>query len=68
MYWIVLIILFAIIQLEIMYLFMRVEEEGKWILKLTKRIEEVIYDEVKETKEINEILNEMLNIDNPYQE
>ena len=44
---------------------------GQWVLDLHKKVDDVIYNEKKETEEINKILSDMLNYpigDNPYQE
>ena len=78
MYWIVLIILFIITQLEMIYFFIVTKEDdksikslGRWMIELDQKIEKVIYDEKKETEEIDKILSDMLkypNGDNPYQE
>ena len=44
---------------------------GEWTIDLHKKVDDVIYNEKKETEEINKILSDMLNYpvgDNPYQE
>lgn len=75
---VIFLIIFVCLQAEIFYLVYKCKEfdktmetQGRWILELSKKIEDVIYDEKKETEEINKILSDMLNYpvgDNPYQE
>ena len=74
MKWIIL-VAFVVIQIELFWLIYRYNEvnktnqsSGKWILELSKKVENIIYNEEKETKELTELINNMRESDNPYQE
>ena len=74
MKWIIL-VAFVVIQIELFWLIYKYNEIdktnqslGKWILELSKKVEDVVYNEEKETKEFMELINSMRESDNPYQE
>ena len=77
MKWILLIAI-VIIQVEVIWVIYQqrmldktMTTQGKWVLELCKKIEEIHYNEQKEEENINKILSDMLNYphgDNPYQE
>ena len=74
MKWIIL-VAFVVIQIELFWLIYKYNEIdktnqslGKWMLELSKRVEDVVYNEEKETKEFIELINNVRESDNPYQE